>query len=592
MPRYGCHDLQLGDSDGVPIGAALPRWGGVDNAPADQCPIDLGEMLQLLVAPNTDNQINVSEHVRTLQEDLRTLGFTIVGTPNGEFGRRTAWAVREFQIYAKMEHVARVRADAEAAHRQGAHVVTARGANATNTESIYVASLEQVENDQRYTGPVSGVVNADTRAALEHWLENDWRCPVVIEAWTMSRGNRVALVRSNLWRHDDLANVNPRMFARDFSRYYDSPDTRNADDYFVIGDFARHLGWSGPRSVAPSHTWTPEAEVLPAAFIDGALSAAQTSTFKVVRAVAEVECEGHFDSVNSYDNAFVSAGPCHWTLGIVDGNTVSEGELCGFLAYLRAVDEGAFEAAMGFFGARVDEAWGTDGGDLFIATSRKYVGWMALQREDREFERMPLTEADGDYFKTWHWFYRFVMAGRTIDGYRERMWHMARVRIRDIRATPWGAHTGAHAVNIANVGTSPGRAATIGDVFTSERATAILLRWHVRYPSGVVNGGAAGADLRRAVRIAIGRGTRLDWTGDPSNWTDAHEQQLVEGLRQRVAQRNNANFSTTINQVDGWPNWVDGTNPNGFTLTAPRDRLSEARNSFIFDDEGLPAAPT
>ena len=34
--------------------------------------------------------------VRQLQEDLGTLGFRIAGTADGNFARRTEWAVREF----------------------------------------------------------------------------------------------------------------------------------------------------------------------------------------------------------------------------------------------------------------------------------------------------------------------------------------------------------------------------------------------------------------------------------------------------------------------------------------------------------------
>ena len=60
--------------------------------------------------------------------------------------------------------------------------------------------------------------------------------------------------------------------------------------------------------------------------------------------------------------------------------------------------------------------------------------------------RLSLSENEGNYFKTWHWFYRFVMAGRTVAGYRQRMWHMARIRLRDIMQTPWSAAAGVPAV--------------------------------------------------------------------------------------------------------------------------------------------------
>ena len=37
-------------------------------------------------------------------------------------------------------------------------------------------------NDQPYSGPISGVVNARTRGLLKMWVERDWHCPVVVEA--------------------------------------------------------------------------------------------------------------------------------------------------------------------------------------------------------------------------------------------------------------------------------------------------------------------------------------------------------------------------------------------------------------------------
>ena len=61
-----------------------------------------------------------------------------------------------------------------------------------------------------------------------------------------------------------------------------------------------------------------------------------------MRAVAEQECIGFFDGINAYDNAFVSLGVCHWTLGIVFPKGIERGELLGFLAYLRAVEPAAF----------------------------------------------------------------------------------------------------------------------------------------------------------------------------------------------------------------------------------------------------------
>ncbi len=501
------------------------------------------------------------EQVQTLQRDLNELGFAIAGTPDGIFGLRAFWAVREFQVYASMRQVAEE---------------TATG------ESIYADRLSPVETGaQRYQGPISGVVNASTRAALEHWLANRWRCPVVIEAWRMSRGRRRQIHSQNLWLHDDAATNTPRMYARDMSGYF-VPFDESEDDRIVIGDYVTYNRWGGPRSIPPNHT-IPDGELLPESLTGSSLDAMddnRLSTYKVVRAVSEVECIGFFDSVNSYDNAFVSVGPCHWTLGIVSqGGNVSEGEMCGYLAYLRHADPDAFDKAMGFFGARVDEDWvdaagNPTGAPLYNRGQRKYAGWVAVQTADGGFARLPEREEDGDYFKTWHWFYRFVMAGRTNAGYRARMWDMARLRLRDLASVPRGDDGGA----------------CLGDLFTSEKARAIILRWHIRFPGHVAAGGRMGGRLDAAVQNARAAAAALDWDGDPAGWTDVHEAALIDGLRGQT-QRAGGGLPTTIRQVDRWPQWASGSNPKRYKLDKGIGPLSEARGSFRFDDEDLPPAP-
>ncbi len=552
---YGGFDLRREDRDAE--GDSRPRWGGQPR------PVP-----QIQPAPR---------HVRQLQQDLDELGFGLGGAANGRFGRRTEWGVREFQIYAKMRFAAQENTQSNAAR--------------------YVDRLAQVATGaHRYTGPVSGVVNRDTRVALQHWRANNWRCPVVIEAWSIRNGRRHALIAENLWRHDDMQSTAARVYARDFSGYYTFPPTQNPNALTVIGDFARYppSGHNGPRSVPPDHTW-PEAEIMPNALTGvalNAMTAAQRSTYKVVRAVSEVECYGFFDSVNAYDNAFVSLGPCHWTLGVIARNRrVDEGELCGYLAYLRHADPAAFRDAIEFFGARADENWvrnrTPNGAALFDRRQRKYKGWMALQTENpNRFRRVPLNEAEGNYFKTWHWHYRFVMAGRAVNGFRRGMWDMARVRIRDLRDIPWGAGVAA-----VNAGRANARPATIGDVFTSERAMAIILRWHIRYPRNVVNGASPAARLRRALRHARANAPNLNWNGAPNAWTDAHERALVDGLRQGVRARANRNLIQTVNYINNWPNWAGGRNRRGYRLAANIGRLSRSRGSFRFHHVGLPPAP-
>jgi hypothetical protein len=540
---YGDFDLQRRDRDSDGTREAV--WGGQgQGAPSFADP----------------------PHVEGLQRDLGKLGFHLVGDADGIFGRHTEWAVRELQIYATMPRVAKQ--------------------DVTQASARYVDMLSAVHNDLPYGGPISGVVNSETRDVIAHWLANDWRCPVVVEAWNMSAGARHMLKASNLWLHDDLMSTAPRMYVRDFSGYWDHPDGRNPDELIVLGDWVSFLDWSGPRSVPPNHSWTPEGELLPLALVGrehANLRTEELSTFKVVRAVSEVECLGFFDSVNSYDNAFVSQGPCHWTLGIADSNGgVAAGEMCGFLAYLEAKAPDAFLKAFGFTGARIQDSWGSDGGALFKDTQRKYSSWVSLQNESGGFTRVPRDERDGDYFKSWHWFYRFMMAGRTVESYRRAMWDMARVRLRDLTTTPWGT-SGAPSVG--------GRPAQIGDVFTSERATGILLRWHIRFPADVITGGKAGSRMRSALSAAKAKRSDLNWQKDPSGWTDTHERTLLDALRDEVAARNNRNLSETIAQVDDWPTWTAANNRRRYQLSPSIKPLRDDRGSFRFDPSGLPPAP-
>jgi Putative peptidoglycan binding domain len=547
-PPYGGYDLQRDDRD------SIRRYGGSTRSAAR------GEALPVPGA---------TPFVTQLQSDLSELGFRVVGPANGTFARPVEWAVREFQAYAKMDFVAQE------------VPVTA------TSPTRYVDRLIQVANAHPYRGPVSGLANADTRRLLQHWLANRWRCPLVIEAWNMSGGARTSLQAENLWLHNDVPAAASRMYARDFSNYYSFSPGRSPSDLIVVGDHVNYLSWDGPRSNPPAHTWS-DAELLPENLLGvelSSLSASERSTYKVVRAVSEVECLGFFDSLNAYDNAFVSLGPCHWTLGIV-GAHVEEGELCGYLAYLRHADPVAFHKAFEFFGARVDESWVDagmpNGRNLFRDASRKYAGWVAFQREDGSFARIPLAEADGNYFKTWHWFYRFAMAGRTVEGFRRRMWHMARVRVRDIRATPWGA--GVTPVPDGHGGTRP---TTIGDVYTSERAIAMILRWHIRFPASIVNQGHAGGPIRAAfARAAIAASA-----GDPTAWTDAHETSLIQGIREEVAATGPSGFIDSMNAVSAWPRWAAGSNPRGYRLDPTIGNLSVTRNCFQFDERDLPPAP-
>ena len=251
---YGNYALKLGDNDGKPCDATPkpPKWGGneITSSPTTY-----------MCATPTDGAaptIGLPTHVQDMQADLSELGFLIVGTPDGDFGRGTEWAVREFQIYAKMVQVAKVKDSAKNTagdafpadsnnttdatipnystdYTAAVAAVAASGSTpaspAVPAISKYVDSLESVANGQVYTGRISGVVNQATRDAIEYWLENDYRCPVVIEDWTTNKntGVRTSLKKCNLWNKTE-GSASGRAHAYDFTSHYNYPSTRSATD--------------------------------------------------------------------------------------------------------------------------------------------------------------------------------------------------------------------------------------------------------------------------------------------------------------------------------------------------------------------------
>jgi hypothetical protein len=118
----------------------------------------------------------------------------------------------------------------------------------------------------------------------------------------------------------------------------------------------------------------------------------------------------------------------------------------------------------------------------------------------------------------------------------------------------------------------------------------------------MVSGGGPGARLRNALSNAVtatnaantpAGQTPLVWTGDPSQWTDRHEEALVQGIMDEVANLGNAGLNQSMGYVEAWPNWSGpgASNPRGYALAAPLARLSTDRNSLDFDTAGLPPTP-
>jgi hypothetical protein len=328
---------------------------------------------------------------------------------------------------------------------------------------------------------------------------------------------------------------------------------------------------------------------------------AALSTYKVVRAVSEVEAVGYFDGLNAYDRAFISLGPCHWTAGLASApaaaSPVEGGELWGFVSFLKSADRAAFVQALGRFGVDAATPWGQNGADLFNPSQRKYSSRPTVPKEGGGRRDLGTVE-EYDMFRGWHWFYRLQMATRTVDGFRRAMWPMARLRIRDIGETPWDGPADPPVWTVPDPQAPGGRRpARIKDVINSERGMAIVYRWHIRAPANMVSAGPAteapatrrigrAGPVLRAVYEAAAKDNATLFAGTPDAWGDAAEQALITQLRRQGG--------ASVEYVHEWPRLASGN--RGFTLPVEilpeasdgdGRRLGLARRSFVLDTTGL-----
>ncbi|GAB2922368.1 peptidoglycan-binding domain-containing protein [Rheinheimera gaetbuli] len=562
---YGGFDLRIGDRDRESgVSGSKHRYGGKDVDPTQLPHPDPG-------------------HVKRLQMDLKTFGFAIVGEPDGVFGTKTEFAVREFQVYARLRQVA-------------------YQTSIYDPDTIYADTLVSKSNQNPYTGPVTGSANAETRARLELWGDMKYRCPVVIEAWRIHGGQMVECIEQNLWHSKDLRDSKLRMFARDFSGRYGGtwppvPDGKN--DRAVVGEYtgsktSRYVG--GPISMAPRHVW-PSAEILPGNIVGKAwadMSAAERSTFRVIRTISEAEASGYFDSVNAWDTAVLSLGCYHHTILLLAYNKekkkwiLDKGEFGANLVYIKKKFPGAYERFAAQCGIHVDEDWDRDRTKIYVKGLRKYEAWVRVKdQDDNWIDTKDLKYAE--YFRSWHWFYRAQMAMRTDADLQKSFWLMTRIRIRDVLDTPWPKDD---KFELRFNKGSVDRAATIGDVFKSELATALIMRWHVNRPAPVVSKG--GTFLKKILTIA------KITEKNTAKWTDKDETKLISAIIKLLETDRRAGpiqLFKDFTKIDGWPSTLGSlhgskgrsalrhnVDKNGM---APLGRQRIGNGAFQLDTEGL-----
>ncbi|GAA2216579.1 peptidoglycan-binding protein [Micromonospora olivasterospora] len=599
-PPYGGWVLRPDDRDAT--ATAKARYDGIER-PAE-------------LAPATDRWVT------RLQQDLATLGFLAPDAADGTYGIVTYWAVREFQAYARRE-----RAATEPA-----------GATATR----YSDRLRPVDvpEAQRYLGPVSGVADLATQVAMKHWLNQRWRCPVVVEAWQVAGDVPQRLDRPNVWLFDEVTAADRRLYSRVVTgRPTDAGGVPAEHPELIrLGAYRAHTTdaqWSGPvldaesellpEAVLPrpqEHGAGPSLPALVAAIAGGgdagARAARQLSTFKVLRAVAENRVPdaagGYLDAVAADDPAVIRFGPYGWrahgpllaptTAPPVLDIDAAPGEMWAYLAFLRATDRDAYEALGGQAGVTAVPGWGPDGAGLLFPDLRVLRARPAQTDATGAAGPGIATTLELLGLRSWHWMHRYALALRGHDGVRRGIWTFARQRLHDLLATDWDSPDPAVAPTVADVPGADGnpRRARIGDVFTSERSVALLACWQQYRPHQLVAVGAPASNAEKAefrtrpraatplhlVLTKAREARKADFTGPPTGWTDAHETALIAAVGQVVA--GDAEVAAALTRLAAWPSW-----PTGRTYTLPVDALpaterglSAARGALRLDLGDVP----
>jgi hypothetical protein len=382
-----------------------------------------------------------------------------------------------------------------------------------------------------------------------------------------------------MWRRTELTDdIGYSFIAWDFTNHYPAPVARPWRDPVVVARWGNIESWGGPFAQVARHTW-PEAELTPENVLGATpdlderpQQGAFWSTFRVIRAISEEECQGVIDGMNAWDSAILSGGPVHFTLGLAkrsDGIGLNDapencviypGELCPALSLFAAEHEREYQRFFGDFGLRPREQWSDPPNEMFSSAHRKYRGWVLLESDtgtyvDPRSVTPETVQAGGglianhddfllvEVLHHWHWIYRWQMAPRLSEAFREVTYRFARARLRALLDAPWGTLGGAPA------------GLKLGDIFTSEKAVAILERLHVWWPERLLGptdydaewDGSTVDDIRLD-RIG-GAWTAAQTAGgsdDPSTWGDVEERAIVKWL---IAQK----FKKDLEDLVLWP---------------------------------------
>jgi len=519
--RYGKFNLRLGDED------AKRRWGGEERkAPTEgQAKAAVGQVVTL-GAPSP---------VLTLKKDLDILGFKYFDKADGIFDIYTELALREFQAYARFETIAEEKAPSK-------------------KKSAYCQRLVPVKNTKPYHGPTSGVLNTETATLIALWIEKGWRCPV-----TMVLLRRGKIIDERFWRFDQASPGGSRSMskdmvvaARDVSGYYHIPADREKrekewaateDGLRRIGRYYRHKSdphraFGGCEPNKEKDCWREVTAVTPELCYGkpfAKLDEHSRQSFLVIWTVAQQECEGFLDVINTWDRAIVSFGICHFTFfGLMKSagkgpSRFTEFKIGTALHLLRKLPETLFEKYFAKLGLGIV---GKDGRGVSLETEGgKPIELVPSTNPPAGHEKeAAIFEARVNFFKSWHWSYRYEMAHRA----------SSEVRMLSVRAfvdlyfskvlqAPWKGG------EVKPVGKREPR---IADVMPTPYLLGFLAMRHVNCPSDVLGkpkkpGVLPAFILKEAKSIHAKQNKGKEdprWQADPSTWPSEFHLAMVDAL--------------------------------------------------------------
>lgn len=489
-----------------------------------------------------------SDHVGKLQNDLRALGFGLLtfrqkksGDPPGKFGYWTAFAVREFQTYALAPWAA---VDESQPEGPLAYKIVKKTNEGAQKETYQPPAL------------ISGVVNAETNRLIALWSKKKWRCPIMICGFSKPpeiedghfadiQASKKLLKVENAWTRFDHDKAAKYYYAIDYSGSIpnangDLPDMSSGKP-FVEGvgraySVVNARGYIGGPSLDRPQLSNPEAAITPERLMGPpgpGWTEPQKSTFRVIKAIANREAAGRFDALNGWDAQVYSCGPYQFALTASSPNGDPQvGEFPAFLAMLAAgsaPEREAFNRRFGAYGLGSDKAWSTLKPNDSLRTYASSLSFIGPMKSSAGKEQDPSAWTDSaaanngfpnpkaaavaakESVRNWHMAYRLLLSARREPAIRTAYWAYCRRRLQNILSTPWGA--------MDDYPKWSDKPTTIGSVFRSEAAVAMLLRVHVKFPNSLARKQDNEVTVRDVLRDAIENFEYTDKSKHPDDWT-------------------------------------------------------------------------